>query len=298
MPMTTSSCARPARVARRSVRVDQRGVVRGDHRADRRFGEPRHRCNHFGQSPHPAARSRAIVCSITRAAARAPPPPARRDRRRRRPARASASRQSNGAPSGRVEPAALVRMRGQRRGGVAAVGEGGGEVHRGSVARKVWAGRGRGGRTKAGPAAGRAGPEAGGRRASLQCATGRPLCPPRAPPQAPSAHPDRRSGARILRAARVARRRDRGRVRARRCSRSASSSSRRSRASASASRRCCRRSCGQPVEIGGIATGWDGWNPKLVLTNFPRARPRSGRARRRCSSCRRSTSRWRGPRCR
>ncbi len=25
---------------------------------------------------------------------------------------------------------------------------------------------------------------------------------------------------------------------------------------------------GQPVEIGAIATGWDGWNPKLILTNF------------------------------
>ncbi len=31
----------------------------------------------------------------------------------------------------------------------------------------------------------------------------------------------------------------------------------------------------QPVEIGGIATGWDGWNPKLVLTNF-RVRDRLG----------------------
>src|ERR1700745_3080544 len=35
---------------------------------------------------------------------------------------------------------------------------------------------------------------------------------------------------------------------------------------------------GQPVEIGALATGWDGWNPRLDVTDFRIGDPAAGGA--------------------
>ena len=179
----------PARVARR--RRERRPAPRGAWRSRR--GSSSRRAASPPRPLRPARirrRGRARSCAASPvAAARAAPPPARRDRRPAPASAASASRQSNGdamAPSSQPRSSGCG---GKRRRRVSAVGEGGVQVHRGSVARKVRAGRGRGGRTTARPAAGRTDRRRAAAVLRLQCTTGRPLCPPRAPPQAPSAHP-------------------------------------------------------------------------------------------------------------
>ena len=48
-----------------------------------------------------------------------------------------------------------------------------------------------------------------------------------------------------------------------------------------ARRRLLAQELGHPVEIAALTTGWDGWNPKLVVAGLPRARSRARPTRRR-----------------
>ena len=129
--MTTSSCGAPSLVARLAVRRRRaRGGAARRRRASAVSASARHVRADFGEV------GAAGQVARQRVQEHAPAQPAQRRGERRGIARVDgdaraplrASAQSNGASSVAASHVALVRMRGERRGRVAAVGEGGGEV--------------------------------------------------------------------------------------------------------------------------------------------------------------------------
>ena len=267
-------------VARLAVLGGERAVMQRDGGAQRDLGERascRRRPRRGRRAP---VRSRASVWTNTR-------------RRSRRSAAASA-RGVAGVGGGaqrrfarrpgerrverRGELLPLFRARGERRGRVAAVGEGGGEV----------GGDGHGnGRVAAGRRERAAGPATGSGESAaalpLQCGERLHYAfPARLPPRSPRGLPSRCSASsgrvvvvgfaafalallavRFVVFPQIESYRDTLAAR-------------------------CRAQLGQPVEIAALTTGWDGWNPKLVVEGFrvlDRARagadaaPRAARSR-------------------
>ena len=241
-------------VARLAVQRGERAVVE----RDRARAAPSRRASSCWRRPRRGrarpVRSRASVCRNTRrrsvrsaAASAAGSPRATRvvDRRvGRRPVERRVER--------RLELGALVRARGERGRRVAAVGEGVGEVD--SLRHGIEAMVGRS------PSRARLGRSAGASATMRQTA---PLCLPRAPSSAPPARFASRWSAFSGRVVVVGFG----------CSRSRCSlvrfvvfphveSYRDTLASTLA------QELGHPVEIAALTTGWDGWNPKLVVQGF------------------------------